>query len=370
VDSSNLGCHDLLFQLVSVATATPLRYPFLANSSANQVAIQKHTLLIYTHGAGRLGNQLLNHAHLLAFCLEHAPRFSLLNIAVRSYRRYLPALADQFDDVPITPLSVLAKATALAALVPWASARYHLMVRTLRLLYAAGRLTGAAEAISAVDVSGYGPVGSREVGSLDLGTATSLALLSCAPAVLLCGWHLRSWSLLEKHAREVRARMALSVRDPERLQNTMREARANSDMLIGVHIRQGDYARWHGGRYLFSTEQYVQWMRATAERFGRGKRIGFLVCSDQPQISEAFTGLPVTLAAGHSDDAAVGDMIGLSQCDLLMMPPTTFGCWASFMGCVPILPLRSPTADISREPILEKGVLAAARDPDLAQAIN
>lgn len=35
-------------------------------------------------------------------------------------------------------------------------------------------------------------------------------------------------------------------------------------------------------------------------------------------------------------DSAIGDLYALSQCDYIIGPPSTFNCWASFIGDVPL----------------------------------
>jgi hypothetical protein len=294
----------------------------------------------------------------------------LLNIAIRPYRVYLPRRGDRYGDVPVTPLTTLAKVVAIGALAPHPSARHHMTVKGLQLLYATGRLSSQISPITATDVTGFGPMGSRETGALDLGTQTAVELLTVTPNILLSGWQLRSWPLLAKHRQVVLARMQLTAPDIDRVHRDLRTCRANCDLLIGVHVRQGDYALWASGRYFFEASTYANWMRAVAERFANRGRVGFVVCSDQPQPPEAFMGLKAYLNNDRTEAGAIRDIIRLSRCDLLMLPPSTFGSWASFIGNVPILPLRSKDADVTREPILDKGIFAAALDPDLANTIG
>ena len=75
-------------------------------------------------------------------------------------------------------------------------------------------------------------------------------------------------------------------------------SRENSDVVVGVHIRQGDYAAWEAGRYYYSTHDYYQTMRNIVEQLP-GRRVSFLVCSDsQPEPAE-FSDLQVHWGSGH-----------------------------------------------------------------------
>jgi hypothetical protein len=120
--------------------------------------------------------------------------------------------------------------------------------------------------------------------------------------------------------------------------------RQKAEVIVGVHIRHGDYAGWRGGRYFFPASRYAAWMRELAEQFPRGT-VGFLVCSNQPQKAEEFPGLLVEFGPG----IAVQDLYALSQCDYIMGPVSSFSQWASFYGNKPLFYLRDTEAKIELE---------------------
>ena len=328
------------------------------------------SLLIFTHGAGRLGNQLLSHAHLLAFCLQHAPRFSLLNIALYPYRSFLPRDAEVFGIFPSTALSSLARLVATTGAIHLPRVRTLATKLSLELLYAVSRSSRHTARIAAPDASGFGTMGSREVGPLDLACDATVDLLGATPTVLLSGWRLRSWQLLQQHSVEIRKRMALRASGSERISQDIAALRRDCDMLIGVHIRRGDYVHWFQGRYLFEPKRYAQWMHDLVRRFSDRGRVGFLVCAEEPVPAEVFSELSVHQTLDHAYGGAARDLIRLSCCDLIVMPPSTFGAWASFMGRVPILLLRANDMDIMSEPILENGIFDTAVDHDLSNALR
>ena len=59
----------------------------------------------------------------------------------------------------------------------------------------------------------------------------------------------------------------------------------------------------------------------------------FYISSNEP-ISERFSELFNIL--DKPVDSAVGDFYALSQCDYIIGPPSTFNCWASFIGDTPL----------------------------------
>jgi hypothetical protein len=168
--------------------------------------------------------------------------------------------------------------------------------------------------------------------------------LRTARVVFIGGW------LDLKHVRfeqpdGIRAHFTPVARHRTAITALISRARATCDVLIGVHIRQGDYAGFLGGRYFFPTDAYVRVMKAAAALFP-GRRVGFLVCSNTPQaISDPA--LPL-IARGTGD--AIEDMYSLAECDCIIGPPSTYSLWASFYGKKPLWEMH----DASGTPKLEE----------------
>ncbi len=159
-----------------------------------------------------------------------------------------------------------------------------------------------------------------------------------ARTVFIGGW-LELKHLRFEQPEILRAHFAPVERHRDAVARLISDARAKCDVLIGVHIRQGDYAGFLDGRYFFPTAIYVRAMHAAAALFP-GRRVGFLVCSDQPQqIPEpAFA----CVASGTGD--VIEDLHALAKCDWLIGPPSTFSLWASFFGKVPLWEMHDATS--------------------------
>jgi hypothetical protein len=122
-------------------------------------------------------------------------------------------------------------------------------------------------------------------------------------------------------------------------------ARSECEVLIGVHIRQGDYADFLGGRFFFHTDLYVKNMRLAALLFP-GKKVGFIVCSNMPQAIDDPLLPVVRLGPGKPAE----DLYALAACDYIIGPPSTFSRWASFYGQTPLWEMR----DADSTPKLEE----------------
>ena len=121
-------------------------------------------------------------------------------------------------------------------------------------------------------------------------------------------------------------------------------------LKIGVHIRRGDYKIWRDGQYFYDLSQY----RAIADRVHAelGPRCHrFYIFSDEGIDDQLFAGLPVFTHQGPY----FADFVGLSACDYVIGPPSSFATWAAFLGKKKRIVLTSKEIS-STLPLLEKAV--------------
>jgi hypothetical protein len=159
--------------------------------------------------------------------------------------------------------------------------------------------------------------------------------------LVLIGWQFRAPVWFDKHAQVIREYFRPTPELCNRVDDVITRARLECDLLVGVHIRQGDYKDHLDGKFHYETAEYVQWMRRMQELMP-DKRVGFLICSNVQQRSADFEGLCWTSPDGH----IVVDMYSLAMCDYIVGPPSTFSQWASFYGQVPLCMLRERGQEI------------------------
>jgi len=148
------------------------------------------------------------------------------------------------------------------------------------------------------------------------------------------GWGFRDYDALQKHKDAVRAFFSPVEETAERVNCFMEKARTGDPEIVGIHIRRGDYARYAGGRYFYSDDNYRSVMQRM-EQLLRPKTVRFLIVSNQGIEADAFSGLDTLKGPGD----AQGDLHSLSQCDYIIGPPSTFSMWASFSQDKPLLVL-------------------------------
>ncbi|MBQ8606675.1 MAG: hypothetical protein IJ417_00590 [Bacteroidaceae bacterium] len=116
-------------------------------------------------------------------------------------------------------------------------------------------------------------------------------------------------------------------------------------VTVGVHMRGGDYRTYLGGKYFYEPSVYCRYMRQIKTLLAsQGKQVRFLLCTNERVIPSDFSGLELLRQQGS--DLLV-DLYGLSRCDYIIGPPSTFSQWASFYGGVPLRFLQASDESVS-----------------------
>ncbi len=122
-------------------------------------------------------------------------------------------------------------------------------------------------------------------------------------------------------------------------QTRIKELKNNSDLVVGVHIRRGDYATWHNGRFFYELEDYHQFMLRVKEVY-QDKRVSFFISSNEDFSLNLFEDC-ICRRFGKEPSGAILDLYTLSLCDRLIGPFSTYSRWASFIGEIPLCFIES-----------------------------
>jgi hypothetical protein len=160
--------------------------------------------------------------------------------------------------------------------------------------------------------------------------------------VILNGYYFRAHGALRRHEQRVQSVLQIRKAHRDAALKVLGGARSNWDVVVGVHIRHGDYQTWQGGKYFFSLDEYVAMMHEFRERRS-SERVGFVVCSNSEWTPGDFPELDVVIGPGH----LASDLEALAQCDLIIGPPSSFSRWASFSGSTPLCAVERGTVDLS-----------------------
>jgi hypothetical protein len=291
-------------------------------------------MIVVMTSPGRLGNKLFLFAHFIAFGIEH--RCAIVNLSFEPYEKYF-APTRQICLCPFPAYLPMRGSVNIGskgrANQTWLE--HHLRSTFLRLawrLYHASDRSGFSKLLQVVTDEDRGR-------KWDMSGREFIGLASSTRVLMTNGWLFRDRPALRKHANVVR-RFFLPI-EPHisSVSSIVGRARVNADLLIGVHIRRGDYRTFLDGVHFFEFEQYADIMRNITSLYVKN-RIAFLICSDEPIPLEPFRGLNIHLSSGH----LVEDVYALAECDLLVGPWSTYCAWASFYGSVPWYRIGDPRA--------------------------
>jgi len=162
------------------------------------------------------------------------------------------------------------------------------------------------------------------------------AVISEAKIILIQGWYVRASQSMRKHEQVVKEYFTPLPKYQNNIQNLIQPLREKYDILVGLHIRAGDYHLLLNGAYIYPLEQWHLLMQKMVSLLPQ-KKVAFLVCSDENYRSkvELFTGFSVYFGTGNM----IEDLYSLAQCDYLIGPPSTYSLWAAFYGCTPLYQL-------------------------------
>lgn len=266
-------------------------------------------MIVFSNKPGQLGNMLFIYANLLAWSLEH--RVRIANPAFYSYQRY-------FRGTQAKPV-VFAKLT------------YGLSFFTARVLH---RLKIRLSFLS-VACLGWDE-------SLDLDREGEQFKKGLC---FLQGWLYRAPVSTLKYEKEIRSFFeplqdyTLALDDFFRSRFT-----TAGELIVGVHIRRGDYKSFENGKYFYDISDYRNLMQNLLSLFP-GRKLHFLVCSNEKLVGADLNidGASVTMAMNHE----LLDMYSLSRCHYIIGPPSTYSMWASVYGKVPLYRIADPAKKIT-----------------------
>ena len=112
------------------------------------------------------------------------------------------------------------------------------------------------------------------------------------------------------------------------------EIRQEADMVVGVHIRHGDYKTFYDGRYYYTLEEFHQFM-SRIQAVHSDRRMAFFISSNEAFSTDLFEGCHC-YRFGKEPSGDILDLYTLSLCDRILGPWSTYSRWASFIGEVPL----------------------------------
>ena len=173
--------------------------------------------------------------------------------------------------------------------------------------------------------------------------------------VLVYGWLFTDIVNRNKHKQYLVSTWQPNKVHQENIKNYIRHYKKGHDILIGVHIRGGDYKKFEGGKWFYTPEQYYQKIKELSRlAMFDGKKIAYVICTNEINISFPED---ADFTIFNEERHFVEDLYLLSKCDYIIGPPSTFSGWASFYGEVPLLMLDDISIKIDGEFLQKNAVV-------------
>ena len=120
----------------------------------------------------------------------------------------------------------------------------------------------------------------------------------------------------------------------QKAETLIHNIKKEANIIIGVHIRHGDYKVFFGGRFYYTLEDYHHFMLRIKNSYP-DKTVAFFISSNEAFSTEIFTDCKC-YRFGKEPSGDILDLYTLSLCDRIVGPWSTYSRWASFIGEVPL----------------------------------
>lgn len=282
-------------------------------------------MIIISNKTGQLANRLFAFSHVISNSIEHD--IPVLNLNFQEYSPYFKATSTHdFGPYKIT--------TRKGSSGLW-NKFLNICITAFVLVMLPIRSRGKS----------YALMGLRDDEEIEVDLSDpELLKLSQKKYLFIRGWGFWDSKNLTKHREEIQKMFSLIPHHRNAVDTLVNACRQEADILVGLHIRAGDYRNWRGGIYFYETDIYVQKARELEALLSSPtQKVAFVICSNETQDLAKFEGLRVF----HSTDHFIEDLYTLASCDYIMGPPSTYSMWASFYGEKPFLHLERADQEIS-----------------------
>lgn len=283
-------------------------------------------LVILKHGGGELANQLWNYASIYAYGLETGA--SVRNPSFFEYHYFFRFLKNE---------SVITKLTT-RIFFSTPRRRSHVLNRIQRSKYAVR--AEITELFNSKRV--YSSENSLNQATYLPPSADLPARLEGQSKIYLSGWLFRNPKGLAKFGEQLRRAFLPEERIVARIDGIMTPLRARYERVVGIHIRQSDYAGFKDGRFILSQDRVRAIINEYIREYGiDATKTLFLIASDGPIDQSKFNGLNIYVSKENS----VVDLFLLARTDIILGSDSSFGAFAAWHADIPHVIFKNDRID-------------------------
>jgi hypothetical protein len=149
------------------------------------------------------------------------------------------------------------------------------------------------------------------------------------------GWGFRAYKETQKHYHYFQEKYSLKEEYYSKniILLQINKLKESGKIIVGIHVRRGDYANFEEGNYFYSDTIYNQIMKKAKTEIKNklNKDVAFVIFSDE---NVKFENCIISKNNWYVDHHL------MTKCDYLIGPPSTFTLWASYLGEVPYLHVK------------------------------
>jgi hypothetical protein len=121
------------------------------------------------------------------------------------------------------------------------------------------------------------------------------------------------------------------------------------ELIVGLHIRLGDYRTFQNGKYFYDLKDYVNFIKNCEELF-KEKKTAFFITSNEKIDMTFFTDYDCFYFPNAS---MAEDLYCLGKTDYILGPPSTFSAWASLYKNTPLYFIETPKIDFKKTDFID-----------------
>ena len=190
-------------------------------------------MLIISAKSGQLGNRLLLFANFIAFAIEH--NLTVLNPAFEEYAEFFVGTAGDFLCCYPPPYFTVAGNKFIRN-------KYYKLIDNLT----------KKDIFKIQEITRKKPF--NWINYQDIQAIKHSSTICFQGWLFRDGWFVEDLPKLYKYADEIRSYFTPLQQYTINVDNLILNVKNNADIIIGLHIRQGDYAQHQRGRYFYKTE--------------------------------------------------------------------------------------------------------------------
>lgn len=279
-----LGAGELLAPIWVMLIVVPINFLLL-----RYVFVHTKKHILFVHDKGQMCNNIIQYSHVYAWAREH----NVCTVSLRfSYKYQYFHICHTF----------------------WHNILTHLLIKGLAKMHI----------IPTVD---FDLLESKE---------EKEEAMTRYPVMAVTGWHIRFYDLFAKYRDEIVRLFAFDSHIEKHVAHRLAKWRDDPDnILLGVHIRRGDYNRLLNGRYYFDDATFADAIQQFKNQMNH-KHLVVVVCGNVKMPKRVLRQqLPAVDFVFPQGDAAE-DLCALSHCDYLMGPPSSYSLVAAMYRDVPL----------------------------------